>query len=636
MLEFYDSSTEVIVNSLLSESHKRRYRCCYKRLREYLANNNVKYSHEMAIEWLKTVPNKYPKSCYSTYRTAVYRLDAYCESGNLLKPSRNFPLENAPLYVRLSEWSRKLLDDTLKIVDYCESGKNSYRIAVAEFLFYLEENGAFNKESITMALFRKYIVYLKEKWKYSVFRVRINYVFTFFSIILPTPYSTLFFNYNARSPLPIFEELNSDDQLKLCKANTDKQIFTNIQNAIDHVDFVVNITAGTISKENLEKRKKKLYSFLLFLTINDLNYTEAVAKYWCNIVGIEKLPLVSDVKKLKQAVHFSMLTDSTKEYNKEELSSAINEWKHYSQNKPEDFLPEWSRNLILDFCNVERRKGKKETTINVTKYACVKFCKFLEEKGIHSCSGISPHILSSFNSQDYHKTNEGKKTTNSRIRRFIAYLGDVGAVATSLYLALPCKVAPQIRTVKILNEKEIETLYLSKENAKTPVDFRDSAIVFIALRMGLRAGDICSLKFENIDWKRQEIHIVQGKTDKALTLPMPIEVGNCIFRYIKDGRPNVNTDIIFLSHRFPFMPLTSHECAAGLSRMLKNSESKYGFHILRKTCASRMLKAGTRVDDIVNLLGHDGNHTIMKYLSVDSDKMRLCSISAERLVINDE
>lgn len=636
MLEFYDSSTEVIVNSLLSDSHKRTYRCCYKRLREYLTNNNVKYSHEIAIEWLKTVPNKYPKSCYSTYRTAVYRLDAYCESGNLSKPNRNFPFDDAPKYVRLSEWSRKLLDDTLIIIEYCGSGKNLYRIAVAEFLFYLEENGAFNKENITMALFRKYIVYLKGKWKYSAFRVRINYVFTFFSLILPTPYSTLFSNYNARSPLPIFEELHSEEQLKLCEANTDKQIFTNIQKAIDHVDSVVCIRAGTISKETLEKHKKKLYSFLLFLTINDLNYTESVAECWCDFVGIKKFPLMANFEKTRQAEKFLMIKDSAQKYNKEDFIKAINEWKHYSQNKPEDFLPEWSRNLILDFCNVERRKGKKETTINVTKYACVKFCKFLEEKGIHSCTEISPHILSSFNSQDSHKTNEGKKAANSRIRRFIAYLGDVGVVAPSLYLALPCKVAPQIRTVKILNEKEIEALYLSKKNAKTPLDFRDSAIVFIALRMGVRAGDICSLKFENIDWKRQEIHIVQGKTGKELTLPMPIEVGNCIFRYIKDGRPNVNTDIIFLSHRFPFMPLTSHECAAGLSRMLKNSESKYGFHILRKTFASRMLKAGRRVDDIVNLLGHDGNHTIMKYLSVDSDKMRLCSISAERLVTNDE
>ena len=636
MLEFYDSSTEVIVNSLLSESHKRTYRCCYKRLREYLANSNVKYSHEMAIEWLKTVPNKYPKYCYSTYRTAVYRLDAYCNSGKLLKPNRNLPFDDAPIYFRLSEWSKKLLDDTLKNIEYCGSGKNLYRIAVAEFLFFLEENGIFNKENITMALLRKYIVYLKEKWKYRTFRVRINYVFTFFSLILPTPYSTLFFNYNARSLLPIFEELSSEEQLKLCEANTDKQIFTNIQKAMDHVDSVVDLRSGTVSKENLEKRKKKLYSFLLFLTINDLNYTESVAKCWCDFVGIKKLPLIDDFEKIRKAEKFLMVKDENPKYNKDELSKVINEWKHYSRNKPEDVLPKWSRNLILDFCNMERGKGKKETTVNTTKYACVKFCKFLEENGIHSCAGISPHILSSFNSHDYHKTNEGKKATNSRIRRFIAYLGDIGAVAPSLYFALPCKVAPQIRTVKILNEKEIETLYLSKETAKTPLDFRDSAIVLIALRMGLRAGDICSLKYENIDWKRQEIHIVQGKTGKELTLPMPIEVGNCIFRYIKNGRPNVNTDIVFLSHRFPFMPLTSHGCAAGLNRMLKNSESKYGFHILRKTFASRMLKAGTRVDDIVNLLGHDGNHTIMKYLSVDSDKMRLCSISAERLVTNDE
>jgi len=36
----------------------------------------------------------------------------------------------------------------------------------------------------------------------------------------------------------------------------------------------------------------------------------------------------------------------------------------------------------------------------------------------------------------------------------------------------------------------------------------------------LRSSDIVNLKFENLNWEKSEISLIQQKTKKALTLPL--------------------------------------------------------------------------------------------------------------------
>lgn len=289
----------------------------------------------------------------------------------------------------------------------------------------------------------------------------------------------------------------------------------------------------------------------------------------------------------------------------------------------------------MQYLDSEKSHGKQESTVNTIKYACLKFLLYLEGRSISSCGGITPDVLKDFNIHDRHATSEGKKGYNSKIHRFLEHLGGQGLVPGTLHLALPCKMAPQKRIVKILDESEIRQLYLAKEAAQTPRALRDSAVVFIGLRMGLRAGDIVSLTFRDINWDEKTVSVIQNKTGRPLLLPMPVEVGNCIYQYIKHGRPESGSEAVFLSHRPPYSKLASGACRAALNRMLSTDgrdAGRHGFHITRRTFASRLLRAGNSADSIADLLGHDGNHTVMAYLSTDSPLMRMCAIPAGRVV----
>lgn len=65
---------------------------------------------------------------------------------------------------------------------------------------------------------------------------------------------------------------------------------------------------------------------------------------------------------------------------------------------------------------------------------------------------------------------------------------------------------------------------------------RDYAMLLMAILLGMRAGDICALKFKNLDWNQKLIIYTQQKTKKVNTLPLLPIIGEAIIDYLKNGR----------------------------------------------------------------------------------------------------
>jgi integrase len=55
---------------------------------------------------------------------------------------------------------------------------------------------------------------------------------------------------------------------------------------------------------------------------------------------------------------------------------------------------------------------------------------------------------------------------------------------------------------------------------------RDYAILSLACRLGLRAGDIRTLRLDHLHWEDSRIEITQSKTTTPLSLPLTEEVGD--------------------------------------------------------------------------------------------------------------
>ena len=165
-----------------------------------------------------------------------------------------------------------------------------------------------------------------------------------------------------------------------------------------------------------------------------------------------------------------------------------------------------------------------------------------------------------------------------------------------------------------------------------PVGKRDYAILLLATRLGLRASDICRLKFEHLDWDHNVIAFTQYKTRKAIELPLLTEVGEAIVNYLRYGRPVSGHPEIFLSARPPYRPMFRWGINSAISRIMRESGidisgRKFGPHAMRHSLASRLLANGVSLPVISESLGHDSSLSTMEYLRVDLSSLMGCALN---------
>jgi site-specific recombinase XerD len=164
-----------------------------------------------------------------------------------------------------------------------------------------------------------------------------------------------------------------------------------------------------------------------------------------------------------------------------------------------------------------------------------------------------------------------------------------------------------------------------------PIGKRDYAILLLIARLGLRSGDVCNLKYENIDWEQNKISFTQHKTGRPLTLPLLEDVGLAIIDYLKFGRPNCDSDVIFIRHRAPMGPFVSRSVYALVARYIGKAglltpNKKHGPHALRHSLASRLLEENVPLPVISEILGHANTETTAVYLSISVEQLRRCAL----------
>lgn len=126
------------------------------------------------------------------------------------------------------------------------------------------------------------------------------------------------------------------------------------------------------------------------------------------------------------------------------------------------------------------------------------------------------------------------------------------------------------------------------------------------------------------------------KTKVEIRLPMPVDVGNAIYSYLKDGRPKSKDNHVFLRAKAPYGLLTSKICSKALWRILPEREyvKGGGFHVTRRTFATNLLRNNAEIDTVMDSLGHTDPTSVMTYLLFDESRIQECSLSLEEAGIS--
>ena len=190
------------------------------------------------------------------------------------------------------------------------------------------------------------------------------------------------------------------------------------------------------------------------------------------------------------------------------------------------------------------------------------------------------------------------------------------------------------KEIQILSNKEKQKLekYCIEQNSLKSLG------ILICLNTGLRVGEVCALRWENVDFETRRIHvektieriyskeenktIVIIDTPKSITSVRTIPINSKLYNILKQIRgKSKKTDFVLTGSSEHYVEPRNYQYH--FKEILKrNKVKKYKFHTLRHTFATNCIEAGMDIKSLSEILGHaDVSITLNIYVH-SSDKAK--------------
>jgi len=239
------------------------------------------------------------------------------------------------------------------------------------------------------------------------------------------------------------------------------------------------------------------------------------------------------------------------------------------------------------------------------------FCNTLDIKQKDYFSGIGSNQLSNNTVVHYHKLLSTMFTA---------------AVQWQLIPSNPCsRVKPpraEHKEAKYLDDKEVIKLFDCLEN----VDTQFKTFVYIALYTGMRRAELCGLKWDDIDFEQEVLHIQRNllytaerglffdetkTTSSNRVIKLPKEAVNILKTYkawqnekrLSMGDKWHNSDMVFTAWD-GLMVIPNTMSSRFKNFIAKSDLPDISLHSLRHTNATLMIMNGTNIKTVSSRLGH--------------------------------
>jgi site-specific recombinase XerD len=203
------------------------------------------------------------------------------------------------------------------------------------------------------------------------------------------------------------------------------------------------------------------------------------------------------------------------------------------------------------------------------------------------------------------------------LRSLLGYLHVAGLSATPLVGAVPAVAPWRERSVPRALAPAAVARLLESCDRRQAVGQRDYAILVVLARLGLRAGEVAALELGDIDWRRGEL-LVRGKGDRRERLPLPVDVGEALAGYLRQGRPRCADRHVFLRVKAPTMGLHGDGVTKVVhAACLRAGVPVVGAHRLRRATACETLRQGGSLAEVGEVLRQRSAYTQALYAKVD-------------------
>ena len=189
----------------------------------------------------------------------------------------------------------------------------------------------------------------------------------------------------------------------------------------------------------------------------------------------------------------------------------------------------------------------------------------------------------------------------------VEHLQSITPTTTKRTVMPTCRPNSEIRPREHLTEHEVEKLIgVAKGNRHGP---RDSAMILICFRHGLRASELCELQWSDIEFESATLHLRRAKGGIAGTHPL---LGDEL-RALRILKRDANSPFVFVSERGA--PFT----VSGLAKMIERvgiqavMPFKCHPHMLRHAAGYVLANKGTDTRTLQSYLGHRSIQSTVRY-----------------------
>ena len=228
-----------------------------------------------------------------------------------------------------------------------------------------------------------------------------------------------------------------------------------------------------------------------------------------------------------------------------------------------DFSEEY-HDAFHSFIESEKRRNLSKIAIRTIFVRLMRFHDYLIDIGVYNLNELSvEHINQYILSLARYSTTYTSDALRT-LRRFFTYAHENNYCKESFAHCIP--------RVKNLRQQKLPTIFSSEEIEKilgtidrhNPIGKRNYAIIMLAVRTGLRSGDIQNLTFSNINWDEKSLNLIR---EEPVLIEETAEEGVLSFETTDlDGNP-VSSEELFGNNKITVVNLWVSWCGSCIMEM---------------------------------------------------------------------
>ena len=258
-----------------------------------------------------------------------------------------------------------------------------------------------------------------------------------------------------------------------------------------------------------------------------------------------------------------------------------------------------------------RAGGRAEKTLQTYGYSLKTLRRFQAARNMPPLIHLTTEHLREYFNEMYARGCKpaGISVRYRAIRQFYRWLVDEGEREDNPLDRIPAPRVPDTLQPHYTDRDVNAVLKAIGGATRDPLSLRDRAILLTLYDTGLRGGELCSLRSEDLDWQDLNVRVFGGKGGKDRLVGVSAITAQAVERYHRRRQPS---PWLFASREG--RSLTFNALRNLLRRVFKKAGVEFrGVHAFRRGFAIAFLAAGGEPMDLKALAGWESMQMLRRY-----------------------